>query len=150
MHLLNISRKKGKIRNLLQGNAEKLPFKDGIFPYILLTDVLEHVLHPSLVLEEIYRVSAKDGLFILSVPNDKLINRCKKIAQYLRLSKYFITEYHRPCKKSGNVKMDWHIHEFTLKKMKDLLKKRWNINNLRCIPNILMPFQFLFFLSPKK
>lgn len=150
MHLLNLSRREQNELNLVQGNAENLPFREDRFSCIMLTDVLEHVLHPERVLEEIHRLCRKAGLFILNVPNDRLINRCKSFLQYVRLEKHFVTEYHCRYPASGNLKMSWHIHEFTFKDVKQLLEKRWNIIKFHSIPNALMPFQFLFFLSPKK
>lgn len=39
-----------------QGDAHKLPFQDNEFHTVLLGDVLEHVLHPPIVIEEALRV----------------------------------------------------------------------------------------------
>ncbi len=47
-------------------DAKDLPFKDGEFETVLCTEVLEHVLNPFKVEEELRRVTKKDGLLILS------------------------------------------------------------------------------------
>ena len=50
---------------------EPLPFEDGSFDTVFLTDVLEHVERPSFVLKESYRVLSSGGRLLLSVPDLK-------------------------------------------------------------------------------
>lgn len=50
------------------GNAEYLPFADGSMNTVLLLDVLEHVQHPELCMDEIYRVLCRDGSLVLNLP----------------------------------------------------------------------------------
>jgi SAM-dependent methyltransferase len=45
-----------------------LPFPDRTFDSVLLTEVLEHVRQPDLLLAEIHRVLRTDGRLVLSVP----------------------------------------------------------------------------------
>ncbi len=47
-------------------DAQKLPFKDGEFSFVLCTEMLEHTLNPFKVEEELRRVMAKGGTLILS------------------------------------------------------------------------------------
>ena len=64
-----------KVRNRVPGitlvrlDAHKLPFDDLFFDYVLMTDVLEHVLVPCRVLEEVHRVLRPEGKLVLGVPN---------------------------------------------------------------------------------
>ena len=64
-----------QVRNKVSGitlvrlDAHKLPFNTHFFDNILMTDVLEHVLVPCRVLEEVHRVLKPEGKFILGVPN---------------------------------------------------------------------------------
>lgn len=51
-------------------NTKKVPVKDGAFDILICLETLEHTLYPKKILEEIKRVTKKDGLFILSMPND--------------------------------------------------------------------------------
>lgn len=48
-------------RSFVQGDAEKLPFGDKAFDYVISRHIIEHLQHPDLFLEEISRVS-KRGL----------------------------------------------------------------------------------------
>lgn len=48
--------------------SERLPFDDGQFDTILLSDVLEHIADPSLLWDEMARIVAPGGHVILNVP----------------------------------------------------------------------------------
>jgi len=50
------------------GKLENIPVKQGTFDAVLLTQVLEHIPNPSLVLDEIYRVLKPEGKVWLSAP----------------------------------------------------------------------------------
>lgn len=62
----NIQNNKVKV---LKGDANKLLFKDNSFGGIIASEVLEHVPNDDKVLGEIYRVLKKDGVTMISVPN---------------------------------------------------------------------------------
>jgi SAM-dependent methyltransferase len=46
----------------------RLPFEDGFFDAILAKDVLEHLLKPWIIVEEMYRVLREGGIVVASVP----------------------------------------------------------------------------------
>lgn len=46
-----------------------LPFKDGAFDVVICKDILEHLLEPMAVLQEVRRVLKDDGYAVISVPN---------------------------------------------------------------------------------
>jgi SAM-dependent methyltransferase len=56
------------VYSVLDGRAENLPFPDGSWKAIVLTEVLEHVDDPEQVLSELHRVLALDGRLCISVP----------------------------------------------------------------------------------
>lgn len=51
---------------IVQGNAEKLPFKDGEFRCVVLAETLNHVADPKKVLEEAKRVASESIIFVVS------------------------------------------------------------------------------------
>lgn len=55
--------------NLIQGEAEKLPFEDNSFDFINCNEVTEHVKDPAKLLEECYRVLKRDGQMYISFHN---------------------------------------------------------------------------------
>lgn len=52
----------------VQGNAENLPFKDGIFDCVGLFDVIEHFENDNAPLKEAVRVLKKGGFLIITAP----------------------------------------------------------------------------------
>lgn len=53
---------------VLQGNAMRLPFKDGCFDRIICSEVLEHVVDDEQGVRELVRVLKDDGTLAVSVP----------------------------------------------------------------------------------
>ena len=85
---------------------------------ILSLDTIEHVLNPYTVLDELYRVSKPEGIFIISVPNYGYI---KHVVQLLR-GRQPVTgggeavEHWRTAGWDG-----WHLHTFTRESLNALL-----------------------------
>ncbi|GEM_PF-552014 len=48
---------------------DKLPYRDGMFDYVIFMEVIEHVYNPDFVMAEISRVLRKGGVLVLSTPN---------------------------------------------------------------------------------
>ena len=56
-------------------NSKILPFKNKQFDAVNCSDVLEHLFYPLEMLKEIKRVLKDDGVVLVSLPNDKGLNR---------------------------------------------------------------------------
>lgn len=58
-------------------DGEKLPFSDNEFDLITCTECIEHVLdmHMSTFLSELYRVQKKDGVILITTPNEENIQK---------------------------------------------------------------------------
>ncbi len=54
---------------VLKASGEKLPFTNETFGFINMSELIEHVNNPSLVLMEVKRVLKNDGVAYISVPN---------------------------------------------------------------------------------
>lgn len=54
---------------VVEGRGEALPFPDGSFDFVNLSEVIEHVDDPLLLLREVYRVLRPGGRAYLSAPN---------------------------------------------------------------------------------
>ncbi len=57
----------------LRMDTHYLPFEDDSFDCVVITEVMEHLYSPYRVLEEIHRVMGKNGILILSVPNQMFL-----------------------------------------------------------------------------
>lgn len=90
----------------IQGVGEKLPFEDGYFDFVLITNVIDHVNNPSKVLSEIKKVLKKGGILYLSVDCHNLFLKNYKI------TKEFLGWGDPP-----------HPHSFSVKSMKKLIEK---------------------------
>ena len=65
-YLVAIPRESGVIA--VCGDAERLPIKAGYFDVVIISDVLEHVLHPEKVVAQLARVCRTDTRLIVHVP----------------------------------------------------------------------------------
>ncbi|MHC1747688.1 MAG: class I SAM-dependent methyltransferase [Cellulosilyticaceae bacterium] len=64
--MLNIAREKlGERAELIQGDAEQLPYKDNSFDVVMCTESFHHYPQPLGALQEIYRVLKPQGKFLL-------------------------------------------------------------------------------------
>ena len=59
---------------LIDASRERIPLPDGSIDVCVLLEVLEHTLSPMHVLQEIQRVLKKDGIFIFSFPEERLVS----------------------------------------------------------------------------
>lgn len=61
--------KRESVRLLQADVSHGLPFQDNVFTHVFCLELLEHVVSPFAVLEEIHRVLRPGGELLLSVPN---------------------------------------------------------------------------------
>lgn len=54
---------------LQTASAQELPFKDGSFNVVIIKHIVEHLPNPEKAINEIGRVTARDGYLILATPN---------------------------------------------------------------------------------
>lgn len=67
--------------SFIKGEIDKLALPAASFDRIICTEVLEHTVDPSAILAEIARLLRPDGVAVITVPNDPLINRLKQIVR---------------------------------------------------------------------
>ncbi len=89
-------------------DAHKLPYQNESFDLIVCTEVLEHVIDPKNVMDEITRILKKDGIAIIEMDSGNLL---------FRIIWHWWTNMRK------GVWKDSHIHAFTAKKLETLLKK---------------------------
>jgi len=102
---------------------EGLPFSDSFFDVVSCIAVLEHVLNPPNIVEEIHRVLKLGGIFIVQVPNFAWIP-CRIQLLFGKL----------PVTGGVYLGADWeHLHNFTKTTLCQLLvKKGFKIKDISC------------------
>lgn len=130
----------------VKANIEELPKKitDSKFDKIYCSEVLEHVENPDKVLGQIKRIAKKDSIVVVSVPNEKLINKIKMILQKLRLFALFFPNI------SKKMDDEWHLHSFDLDKLKKMTKNDYVIKKVKGIPFNFLPLRYVVKLKLKK
>lgn len=68
VYTLNI-RKDLKAKLKVIGNAQLLPFKNGVFDLVFCGEIIEHLVNPINFLKEVKRVLKKNGKLIITTPN---------------------------------------------------------------------------------
>lgn len=143
---IQVKRAKERLGNrviLSKSPGEKIPYDDKYFDKILCSEVIEHVLDPYPLLNEMKRVLKDNGILSLSIPNENLINLTKQV-----LTKTGLIRILEP-KKSGwdlaskdNLD-EWHLHEFNLKLIKKYCEGIFVIEKISSIPNFIVPFRYV-------
>ena len=64
---------------LIEADVNNLPLKDKSFDVAIACDVLEHVIDPLVVIQEIKRVVKKGGHIIIGIPNENLLELVRLI-----------------------------------------------------------------------
>ncbi len=135
-HLLKKAKRRlGRKAKIRFGNAQKIPFRNNFFDKVICTEVLEHLLDPTKAIDEIRRVSKRNSLVILSVPNERLIHSAKQVAN--RFGMNFLL------RNVAGKKNEWHIHEFDLQFLMKITRGKMRQVNVDCIPSSLLPLHYV-------
>lgn len=109
-NLINNLKKQGIKAKQIDLNRQNLPFKKEKFDYILLLDILEHVINPEKLLRDAKEKLNKNGKIIITLPNDyHILNKIRFI-----FNKH-LTE--NPFAPFG------HLHYFPIKSGEEFLRK---------------------------
>jgi ubiquinone/menaquinone biosynthesis C-methylase UbiE len=125
---------------LIYGDARELPFADNSFDKILCSEMLEHVPEPQVVIKEFQRILNKDGIVVISVPNEKQIRKIMRILHKLGLGKRI-----HAARKNENY--EWHIHEADLKFVESIIRGSFRISCVKRVP-LLLRHRLIVVLKP--
>ncbi len=131
----------GTKAKLLKSFAEDLPFESKSVDIAICTEVLEHVINPKIVLNELQRVIKDNGIIIISIPNEKLINNLKDIVDSLKIYKKLFSNIPR---KNDE---EWHLHSFDLRSFQEHIPDSVQIQSVTAIPSVLLPLRYVVTMS---
>lgn len=144
-YILDIAQKNYPGIKFVLGNAENLPEKirKNRYDKIICSELLEHTENPQKVLGEIKRIAKKESVIVISIPNEKLINKIKQILQRIRLFDLFFSTI------SKKMDEEWHIHLFDLAKLREMVKDNYIIKKIKRIPFWFLPLRYVVKLKLK-
>ena len=133
--------------HLFLADAQNLPCKDQVFTRVICSEVLEHILDPSTALNEIARILKIQGIAIISIPNESLINRMKSIVIRLGIFKWLFQKKGDYQEMPERMEDEWHLHTFTLEEWFQLFGKRFKATRLKKIPFPGLPLRYVVCLK---
>ena len=104
------------------------------FDKIVCAEVIEHVPEPKELVDTAIRLSKKNTDIVITVPNEDLIEFIYKVFKFFRIHKIF---------GGVTIKMDWHLHDFNLKKFKKLIKNKLDIVEVKKNPFWFFPLSYV-------
>ena len=128
---------------LIEGDAEKLTdhFPPASFDRVFCSEVLEHVQHPDRVLGQMARVVKPDGIVVVSVPNERTINRIKNILKSLGVFRLLFPHM------ADHMEDEWHVHVFDEALLRGLAEKDFTVKRMAYVPSPLLPIRLVAELS---
>jgi len=129
-------------------NAESLTFPDEAFDRVYCSEVLEHVLHPSRVIAEIRRVLKPNGVAVVSVPNEGLINAIKRRVFSVPGATWLLE------RRSGyampqHMEDEWHLHEMDEPTLRALVAPHFHVETLAGVPHARLAVRYVARLRPR-
>jgi 2-polyprenyl-3-methyl-5-hydroxy-6-metoxy-1,4-benzoquinol methylase len=131
---------------LLQGDAATLPFRDGAFDRVMCSEVLEHLPDPGAAIAEIARVTRRGGVVVLSVPNERLIDRTKSLLARAHVLRFLSSNGYRV---PQDMKDEWHLHAFDLEMLRAVAAPHLVVEEVAGIPHSVFPLRWVARCSPR-
>lgn len=124
----------------VKGNAEEMAglFEANQFSKIFSSEVIEHVLNPDKVIEQMSILLKPDGVLIISIPNEWLIKILKRVLIGLGLFRVIFPKY-----KKSQAEYEWHLHDFDLAMLRRIVSGKFVIKKIRRIPFWFLPLRYV-------
>jgi ubiquinone/menaquinone biosynthesis C-methylase UbiE len=131
-------------------DAQCLPFKDSSFDRVICSEVIEHVVAPTLLLSEIARVMKKDGIVIFTIPNESRIVILRRLIYFTGLSKIFFKNRNELAEDGSDDINEWHLHYFDRANFKYMLSRYFYSIKIKSVPFQMLPIHWVFVAGVKK
>jgi SAM-dependent methyltransferase len=129
--------------SLRVGELKDLAFPDESFDAAICTEVLEHVVDPRAVLQEMRRVLTRTGRAVITFPNDPLILGLKDVVRRSGLPRLGLFR-----------RVDWggdhfHLHVWTPPQMRALLREYFVVEAERHSLGAWFPIRCCYLVRPR-
>jgi ubiquinone/menaquinone biosynthesis C-methylase UbiE len=141
--LTKAKRKLDKNACLFQADAQILSCKNQVFTHVICSEVLEHLLDPLAALNEAARILGNQGVAIISVPNELMINQIKGILIRFGLFKWLFQRKGDYQDMPERMEDEWHLYAFKLEEWLDLFKKFFRVTRIKKIPFFWLPLRYV-------
>lgn len=110
----------------VRGNVQNLPFEPATFDKICCSEVIEHVIEPEAVIRELRRVVKPTGRVVITVPNERAINRAKDLLLNNWLGRRIFSGI--------PLRTEWHLTEYTPELLRAQLSRYFKIQREKVLP----------------
>lgn len=130
---------------LVQADAERVPLASRAYQKIVCTEVIEHVLEPTRVIAEIARIASLDSVVVLTIPNERLIDKLKAVVRRLRLPRWLLQggQHSGAAYDSPEDANEWHLHRYDLALLLRQLEPLLSVVGVRAIPCGWLPLRYV-------
>jgi 2-polyprenyl-3-methyl-5-hydroxy-6-metoxy-1,4-benzoquinol methylase len=126
----------------VKGEIDKLDIPRQSFDRIICTEVLEHTVDPEAVLAAIARMLKSDGVAVITIPNDPLINQIKSIVSHTPI----LSRMRRRIEAGGE---HFHLHQWTPDQFARVLGHHFRVTERRCAPIEQFPIRACYRCIPR-
>lgn len=141
--LAKAARRLASRRTLVQGDAERLPFRDRAWERVYCSEVLEHIPAPAAALAEMCRIVARGGVTVVSVPNERLINALKRILRASGLYRVLLGARSGDYQMPARMDDEWHLHVFDLAGLLAMIPPGLRVTRIEGVPFRWIPLRYV-------
>jgi ubiquinone/menaquinone biosynthesis C-methylase UbiE len=123
---------------LLKGELDGLNLPPASFDKIICTEVLEHAVDPEGILEQMSRLLKPTGTAVVTFPNDHLVDTLKSMIRRSGLT------FLPPLRRISWGGDHYHLHQWSIRGMRELLSRWFLITQERFAPSRLLPIRCCF------
>lgn len=121
----------------IKGEVDKLDLPSSSFDRVICTEVLEHTADPEAILSAIFRLLRKNGVAVITVPNDPLILGAKRLLRYT------------PVGWALRKKIEWggdefHLHQWRPAEFRAMLERHGRVTQYDASPHRAVPIRACF------
>lgn len=135
--LAKAARRAKENASLIRASVEELPFKDGSVSALFCSEVIEHVLDPSILIREAHRILTTGGTAVFTIPNEGLINKLKSLVPGAGGSS---DGYNAPQRMDD----EWHLTSFDARLFEELSGGLFSIEKKVAVPFSIIPLRYVF------